>query len=80
MDAKKAKEAQCGLDDDTKALRQLIRSARRNATERCAAGDAANSAAYRRVEAYLTLAYAEGRTICISCDDGGVVTPQFGGS
>jgi hypothetical protein len=34
MDAKKAKEAQCGLDDDTKALRQLIRSARRR-SHRC---------------------------------------------
>ena len=67
------------IDRDTARLARLIRSARKYADGLCEAGDSDNSARLRRVEGYLTLAYAEGRTVCVRNADGGIVRPLSGG-
>jgi len=66
------------LDKATTALMRVIKFAAKAADDLCEAGDYANSAAMRRVQGHATLAYAEGRTICVACDDGTVIQPLSG--
>ena len=66
------------IDRDTARLARLIKSVRKYADDLCEAGDSENSARFRRVEGYLTLAYAEGRTVCVQDADGGVIRPLSG--
>ena len=69
---------QAHLDRDAERLGRLIKSVRKYADDLCKAGDSDNSARFRRVEGYLTLAYAEGRTVCVRNADGGIVRPTSG--
>ena len=79
MNKGQAKKAQADLDAKTKELRALIEYAGATADALCASGDGQNSAIMRRVQGYLTLAYAEGRCLSMPVDDGGMIQPLSGG-
>lgn len=74
-----SKKAKTDIDEATKTLRKLMNFAGDEADRLCGDGDTENSARFRRVQAHLTMAYAEGRTICMVDDDGGLIQPFSGG-
>lgn len=78
MNKGQAKKAQDDLDAATRDLRRLMDYAGDSADQLCEAGDNENSARFRKVQGLLTLAYAEGRTICMADDAGDLIQPLSG--
>jgi uncharacterized protein YlxW (UPF0749 family) len=72
------KASQKRMDTDTARLRQMIRRYGKLADDLCESGQTEQSAIVREMVGYLNLAFAKGRMIECTVDDG-VITPQFGG-